>query len=196
MPSSTIPRISPLPRDGWTEAARDVFGYWEGPTARAGGSRSNTLMTLANHPPLALPTLDLGKYFMLDSTLGARQLKMVILRVAHLFNSPYQWAHNSIGARQIGMSGEQIDAIRTGPEASIWAPEDRALLLAVDGTCDGGRFDEETWTHLAGTFDKTLLMDIILAAGYFTMIAWGLVAMRVQLEPDFEDFSMNLAKSE
>jgi 4-carboxymuconolactone decarboxylase len=43
------PRIPHLPREDWNDAARDVFGYWEGAQARENGSRSNTMMTLANH---------------------------------------------------------------------------------------------------------------------------------------------------
>lgn len=189
MSTPTLPRIAPLPREAWTEEARGVFGYWEGPEAYENGSRSNTMMTLANHPKLAMATLDLGKYFMLGSSLSMRQSKLIVLRVAHRYGSTYQWTHNSLGAKQLGMADAEIEAIKTGPDSSIWGAEDRALLRAIDLTCDGGRLDDAAWRDLAAHFDRRFIMDLIHATGYFTMIAWGIIAVGVELEPDFAEFS-------
>lgn len=192
----TEPRIPPLPPEEWTEEARDVFAYWEGEEARREGSRSNTMMTLAVHPKLALASLDLGKYFMLESTLSARQIKLVILRIAHRYGSIYQWTHNSLGAKQVGITDAEIEAVKTGPDAPIWQEDDRILLRTIDQIGDGGRLDDATWSALMARFDRRFAMDLIHATGYFTMVAWGLVAMGVEVEPDFADFSKNRAKDE
>lgn len=191
----TGPKIPPLPRESWTDEARDVFAYWEGEEARAHGSRSNTMMTLAQHPKLALATLDLGKYFMLESALSARQIKLIILRISHRYGSTYQWTHNALGAQQIGISEAEIAAVQAGPDAPIWSPADRALLSAVDSVNAGGRFEGAAWSQLETLFDRRFIMDLIHAAGYFTMVAWGLIAMGVEVEPDFAEFSANRAKS-
>lgn len=189
-------RVGPLPREEWDEAAREIFAYWEGEEARQNGSRSNTMMVLANHPALAKASLDLGRYFMLQSTLTARQIKLIILRVAHRYGSIYQWTHNSLGARQIGISDAEIDAIKAGPADPVWQSEDRLLLALVDATNAGGKIDDTLWHELTATFDKRQIMDLIHAAGYFTSVAWTLIALDVQLEPDFAEFSTNRAKSE
>lgn len=152
--------------------------------------------TLAHHPALAMATLNLGKYFMLNSHLSARQIKLVILRVAHRFGSTYQWAHNSLGALQIGVREEEIEAVRTGPSDPVWSPDDAALLAAVDATCNGGRMDDATWSDLTARFGERCVLDLVHATGYFTMVAWGLIAADVQLEPDFAQFSSNRAKSD
>lgn len=190
------PKIPPLPAEDWTEEARDVFAYWEGEEARSNGSRSNTMMTLAQHPKLALASLDLGKYFMLESSLTARQIKIIILRIADRYGSSYQWIHSSLGALQIGISKEEVEAVRIGEEGSIWSREDRAFLSAIDSINAGGRFDDAAWAELEALFDRRFIMDLIHAAGYFTMVAWGLIAMGVEIEPDFEEFSQNRAKSD
>ena len=189
-------RVGPLPREEWDEAAREIFAFWEGEEARQNGSRSNTMMVLANHPALAKASLDLGRYFMLQSTLTARQIKLIILRVAHRYGSIYQWTHNSLGARQIGISDAEIDAIKAGPADPVWQSEDRLLLALVDATNAGGKIDDTLWHELTATFDKRQIMDLIHAAGYFTSVAWTLIALDVQLEPDFAEFSQNRAKSE
>lgn len=190
----TAPRVAPLPREEWTPEAREVFGYWEGDEARENGSRSNTMMTLANHPKLAIASLDFGKYFMLDSTLTPRQQKLVVLRVAHRYGSTYQWTHNAFGAKQVGITDAEIDGVRIGPQASVWSHADAMLLRTIDGACAGGQFDDGTWSDLTAVFDRRQLMDIIQAAGYFSTVAWTLVALRVQVEPDFAAFSKNRAK--
>ena len=187
-------RIPPLPRDEWTDAAREVFAYWEGDEARANGSRSNTMMTLAQHPKLAMSSLDFGKYFMLDSSLSARQIKLIILRVAHRYGSIYQWTHNALGATQVGITEQEVEAVKEGADAPIWNAEDRALLRAVDTVNAGGRFGDAEWAELTCLFDRRFIMDLIHATGYFTMVAWGLVAMGVEVEPDFAEFSKNRAK--
>lgn len=189
-------RVGPLPREEWDEAAREIFAYWEGEEARQNGSRSNTMMVLANHPALAKASLDLGRYFMLQSTLTARQIKLIILRVAHRYGSIYQWTHNSLGARQIGISDAEIEAVKTGPLDEIWQTEDRLLLELIDATNAGGNIGDALWHQLTSTFDKRQIMDLIHAAGYFTSVAWTLIALDVQLEPDFAEFSQNRAKSE
>lgn len=192
----TAARIPPLPREDWTDAAREVFAYWEGDEARANGSRSNTMMTLAQHPALALASLELGRYFMLDSNLSARQIKLIILRIAHRYSSTYQWTHNALGARQVGITEAELEAVKAGPESPDWSEADRALLKAVDTVNAGGRFTDADWNSLSTLFDRRCIMDLVHATGYFTMIAWGLVAMGVQVEPDFAEFSANRAKSD
>ena len=194
--SARGPRIPPLPRAEWTDRARDVFGFFEGETARENGSRSNTMMTLANHPDLAIASLSYGKYFMLESTLDARQVKLIVLRVAHRYNSVYQWAHNSLGARQIGITDAEIEGVREGPGSAALAPQDRLLVRTVDQVCDGGRIDDSTWAELCAIMDRRQIMDVIQATGYFTSVAWGLVAMGVEVEADFAQFSQNRAKSD
>ena len=189
-------RIGPLPREQWDDAAREIFAYWEGDEARQNGSRSNTMMVLANHPALAKASLDLGRYFMLESTLSARHVKLILLRVAHRYNSVYQWTHNSHGALQVGISDAEIEAVKVGPGAANWTIEDRLLLEVVDATNGGGRIEDAIWQELSATFDKRHIMDLIQAAGYFTSVAWTLIALDVEVEPDFAEFSRNRAKGD
>lgn len=154
------------------------------------------MMTLANHPPLALASLDLGRYFMTQAKITPRQLKTIVLRVAHRYGSTYQWTHNSLGAQQLGMTAEEIERIKHGPDADGWSADDRDLLRLIDEVGNGGRVSDATWAAVSTRMDRQQIMDIVHAVGYFTMVAWGLVAMSVQVEPDFADFSRNRAKAD
>jgi alkylhydroperoxidase family enzyme len=187
VPSS--PRIGPLPREEWTEAAREVFGYWEGADARENGSRSNTMMTLANHPKLALAQLAFGKYLLVDCTLEPRQKELIILRVAWRYRSHYQWAHHVHSGMQIGITAAEIAALEQAELSEIWSPQERALIGAVDQLCAAGRIDDPTWAVLVANMDRHQLMDFLYSVGFFTMNAWAFGAMGVELEPGFEAFS-------
>jgi 4-carboxymuconolactone decarboxylase len=183
------PRMPPLPRSEWTDEARAVFGFWEGNEARDNGSRSNTMMTLANHPKLALASLDFGRHLLVHSTLTVRQRELVILRVAWRYSSHYQWAHHVVAAKRIGMTDAEFDALQSEQISSLWRQDEQALISAVDQLCATGRINDMTWAILSQSMDCHQLMDFLYSVGFFTMNAWALGAMRVQLEPDFEAFS-------
>lgn len=189
MSDTQLPMIPMLPRSEWTEAARDVFSFWEGPAARENGSRSNTMMTLAQHPALAMSVLELGKYMLVGSTLSARHKEMVVLRVAARFAVDYEWAHHVHSARQIGMTEDEFAALRSGEPSPVWSPADQAVIDAIDQLCSNGRIQPGTSAILNGSMDRKGLMDLIYTIGFFAMNIWAVGTMGVPLEPDFADFS-------
>jgi 4-carboxymuconolactone decarboxylase len=190
------PRIPPLPREEWTDRARDVFGYWEGDEARTNGSRSNTMMVLANHPDLAIASLDFGKYFMSSSTLSGRLQRMVVLRVAHHTGSHYQWKHNGRIARQMGMTAGEVAALAAPLDMGPWDPVDYAMLAVVDQLLASGKIDDRAWAELISHVDVRQALDLIQATGYFTTVAWTLIAAGVEIEPDFAEFVESPSKAD
>ncbi len=183
------PRIPPLPRAQWTDAARDVFGYWEGPAARENGSRSNTMLTLAWHPRLAIASLDFGKYILIETKLTPRQRELIVLRIAWRYTSEHQWTHHVLSGRKIGMTEAEFEALRQPDPSPLWSPADQALISAVDQLCTNGQIDDATWAALAKDNERQTLMDILYAIGLFTMNAWAFNAMGIELEPDVASYS-------
>jgi alkylhydroperoxidase family enzyme len=147
------------------------------------------MMTLANHPQLAIASLDFGKYLLVHSSLTERQKEIVILRVAARYESSYQWAHHVHSGRRIGMTDTEFEALRVGGIQPVWNAQEQALVSAVDQLCDAGQIDDATWAVLAAMLDRRGLMDFLYSVGFFTMNAWAFGAMGVQLEPEFETFS-------
>lgn len=183
------PRIPPLPREEWTDAARDVFGYWEGPTARENGSRSNTMLTLAQHPKLALASLDFGKYILVETKLTARERELIVLRIAWRYGSYHQWTHHLLSGRKIGMTEAEFAALAQPGPSPVWSKAEQALILAVDQLSASGQIDDDTWAILAAQHDTQGLMDVLYSVGLFTMNAWAFNAMGIELEPDVAAYS-------
>ncbi len=180
--SQPKPRLSPLPREEWTDAARDVFAFWGEPNAREEGSKTNIIMVMAHHPALALAYNSFGKHLLVDSSLPVRPRELVVLRVAWHVKSLYEW-HNHVGyALNIGMTIDEIAAIKTGPSAPNWNEEDRSILLAVDELMASNNLSDDTWALLFKHYDKQAIMDLVFTIGQYVMISWALNTFGVQLE--------------
>lgn len=183
MTTDRTPRIPPLPAAAWTEAARDVFAMLGGPQARANGPNNNVIETLAVHPDLAKAFLTFNVHLLLNSTLPPRLRELVILRTLCTNVCAYDWAHHQLLGARVGVTGDDVEAVKTGPAADGWSALERAALTAADQLRTTGVVAEETWQVLAGDLDERQLMDLLFTVGAYTMISWSLNTLQVQLEP-------------
>ena len=132
MPDQTQWRIPKLPREEWTDDAREVFSFWGEPNSWEEGSQTNVMMVMANHPDLGKASNVWGKHILVTNTTPLRCRELIILRVGWLLKSEYEW-HNHVGyALNLGMSLHEIAAIKDWQGAPYWNDEDRAVLTAVD----------------------------------------------------------------
>jgi 4-carboxymuconolactone decarboxylase len=176
------PRIPPLPRDKWTEEARDVFAFWDEPNAREEGSRTNILMTMAQHPRLGMAYNHWGKHFLDGCDLPDRTRELVTMRTAWLTKGEYEW-HFHVGyCLNLGMSLDEVAAIGTGPDAPNWNEEDAAVLRAVDELMADAKIADATWATLSRYYDTQQLMDLVFTAGQYVMTTWALKSFGVRLE--------------
>ncbi|MEW9856586.1 carboxymuconolactone decarboxylase family protein [Novosphingobium sp. M1R2S20] len=185
-------RVPPLPRDQWTDAAREVFAFWGEPGAWENGSRTSSQMVLANHPPLAMAFNHFGKHVLIDNTAPAWARELVTLRVAWHMKSQYEWHYHVGYALNLGMTLEQVAAIVVGPDAGSWSELDAAVLRCVDELWTHSRVQDATWAVLAHHFDTQQLMDLIFALGQYVMLGWALAAFGVQLEEGVDPIGFDL----
>ena len=81
----TVPnefRITWPPKDTWTDATREVQAFWGEPNSWEEGSKTNIINVMGAHPALGKVFNIWGKHFLMENTLGTRQLEIIILRVA------------------------------------------------------------------------------------------------------------------
>jgi alkylhydroperoxidase family enzyme len=185
-------RIPPLPREQWTDAAREVFAFWGEPDAWQNGSRTNSQMVLAQHPPLAMAFNQFGKHVLIDNTAPAWARELVTLRIAWHMKSRYEWHYHVGYARNLGMTLEQIADIGVGPDAGSWSTVDAATLRCVDELWKHSRVTDATWAVLAHHFSTAQLMDLVFALGQYVMLGWALSAFGVQLENGVDPIGFDL----
>jgi 4-carboxymuconolactone decarboxylase len=176
------PRIGFVPKDQWTDETREVFAFWGEPNAWEEGSRTNVLQVMGNHPALGKIYNQWGKHFLMNNSLPVRVLEIIILRVAVLANSAYEW-HNHVGyGMNAGLTLEEIAAIRDYPAGGTWNELEDAVLRSVGELLADGVISDATWAALQNGFDTRQMMDLVFTIGHYVMTSWALSSMGVEIE--------------
>lgn len=174
-------RMPSIPPEEWTEEIRDFFAVYEGEEGRTKGSKYNFSHWLANHPSLGQAWMQ----FNLKLTLGVFQpylRELIVLRVAHLFQSEYEWnLHEQISV-QYGIGPDHLAAIKAGPDDPKWNDVERLCLRAADALCLRHDIDDELWAQLAAQFNRKELVELMFLVGSYTMLAWALKSVRLPPE--------------
>jgi alkylhydroperoxidase family enzyme len=191
----TAPRLAPLPREQWTDdvvaafragipgAAADRF-LSDGPDALR---MPNALATMVHNPALAEPWLRYNDVLLRHASIDARLRELMILRVAWLTRSEYEWVQHVRLAPRYDITPGEIQAISRGASAGCWTPLETALLAATDQLMDGYRIDDATWKALAGELDERQLIEVVYVVGTYTCLAMVFKSLGVQLDPELRD---------
>jgi alkylhydroperoxidase family enzyme len=177
------PRIEPLPEKEWPDDIREILE----PT-RQQGRLLNIFTTLARHPRLFKRWMTFGGQLLFKTSLPLRDRELLILRVSWLTRGEYEWGQHTLIARQVGLTDEEINRVRSGPGAHGWSVFDSTLLQAVDELHSNTLVSESTWQFLSRRFDEQQLIEILFIVGHYTLLAMVLNSLGVQLEDDIEGF--------
>ena len=180
------PRIAPLDPADWETGLRErMLGNRPPEMGADDAPVFNIFRTLANHPRLATQFAGWAGQLLLRSTLPAREREIAVLRVGWLCRAAYEWQHHvAIGRDHAGLSSDEIERIKAGPNAG-WGMDDRVLLTAVDELLVDHFIGEQTWAQLTTLFSVEQLIDLVFLIGNYTMISIALNSFGVALEPEF-----------
>ena len=186
----TSPRIAPLADSDLDRDQTDILA----PMA-ATGRVLNIFRTLVNAPKAAKGFLAWGNYVLSRrNDLPARDREIVILRTGYLCKSGYEWTqHVEIGKRD-GLTDEEVERIKVGPEDKDWSASDKALLQAADELHHDQFITTATWTALRAHYTDKQCMDVVFTAGQYTQVSMILNSFGVQLDegqvldPDLKGF--------
>jgi alkylhydroperoxidase family enzyme len=188
-------RIDPLPPDQWPAAMRDALAAMRPPNprhpfpSRAEGRPKglNALGVLAHHPELTTAFNTFNGHVQFATTLTTRQRELLILRVAALRQSEYEWAQHAVLAADAGLSDGEVAAIGDGPDAGEWAPLERNLLRAVDELLASATITDVTWFALAEHLGTEQLMDVVFTVGAYDTVAMAFNTFGVELDSDLKN---------
>ena len=146
----------------------------------------NALGTLARHPALTAAFNTFNGYILFASTLTPRQRELLVLRVATLRGSAYEWEQHRVLAADVGLDPGEVERIAAGPDASGWSPLEAAMLAAVDELIGAGEIADPTWQLLAAEFDDQQLMDLVFTVGAYEILALAFRSFRIELDDDLK----------
>ena len=189
-----MPRIPPLPPSEWPPAMNDALAALRPanprhpfPSRKEGRPKGlNVLGTLAQHPELARAFHTFNGYILFASTLSPRQRELLVLRVAAVRGSEYEWAQHAVLAGDAGIDEDEVARIAVGPDAPGWAALDGAMVRAVDELIGDGAVSEGTWKVLAAELDDQQLMDLVFTVGAYEVLALALRSFAVELDDDLK----------
>ena len=148
---------------------------------RAGGTTPpNLFLTLGRHRRLFRGWLRFAARLMPGGKLPRRETELVILRVAHLRASRYEFDHHVHLARRAGIGPAEVERVMKGPEADGWSPRERAMLNAVEVLHATGDLDDETWAALRAHVNQREAIELLMLAGHYEMLATVISALRIQ----------------
>lgn len=140
----------------------------------------NLFLTLGRRRGLFHGWLWFAGRLMPGGRLPRRDGELVILRVAHLRDSRYEWEHHVRLARRVGLSPADIERVRLGPDAEGWTPRQRALLAAVDALHHHQDLDEDVWAGLRRHLTEPECVEFCMLAAHYEMLATVITALRIQ----------------
>src|SRR5690349_11182198 len=100
--------------------------------AATGGRAPNVFTTLARNRRLFRRWLWFAGALMPGGRLPRAESELAILRVADNCGSDYEWSHHQALGRAAGLTVEEIERVRRGPDAEGWAPRQRLILRTAD----------------------------------------------------------------
>jgi AhpD family alkylhydroperoxidase len=148
----------------------------------SGGPPPNIFTTLGRHRGLFRRWLWFAGALMPGGKLPREDTELVILRVAHNTGCDYEWGHHERLGKRAGLSAEEIDRVRAGPDAGGWSERQSLLLGAADEMHAEGRIGDELWAKLAGELDEVRLIELCMLIGHYEMLAMTLNTLRVAPE--------------
>jgi alkylhydroperoxidase family enzyme len=173
------PRVTPgSPRQ--IGAIATVISRTAGRALRTGPP--NVFTTLARHRRLFLPWLFFAGRLMPGGRLPRPDTELVILRVAHLCGSEYEWRHHERIGKRVGLSEDDIERVRSGADAGGWSGRQTLLLRAVDELHSTRNISDELWAGLRAELSDAELIELCMLTGHYEMLAMTLNALRVQPE--------------
>lgn len=186
MTSEFEPRIPQIGRSEWSEEVRDLFAVMDGPEAREKGPSREIMHYLAQHPVLTRCFMVFGHEILFNSLLPDRERELVTLYVAWLTRSDYEWLSHVAFGLHVGLTDEDIEAVKQGPDSPHWSGLDRDLLRAVDQILDSYAIDDDLWAALSSEFDHRQMIELLFTVGNYMLFSAVLNGLRIPMEPGTE----------
>lgn len=181
-------RIAPIDLDRLDADQRAALApFIDNGGGKVGSGRVLNIFRTLVHAPKALTAfLGWGSYILSRrNALSERDRELVILRTGYNCRSGYEWTqHKRIGLDS-GLTEDEIERIKAGPDAAGWSEIDRAMLRATDELTGNHFVSDASWAALAPLGDKGR-MDLVMTVGQYTQVSMMLNSFGIQVEDGWQ----------
>lgn len=135
-------------------------------------------------PDTASAVANLLLTLMTRNTLSARTRELVILRIGWGAGSEYEFCNHVRVSRALKMSDEEILGVRDPDRCKAYSEADHAVIKMADELMDGTEVSAQTQAVLKAAFSEAERVELLIAAGFWRMMACWLNTVKVPLEPE------------
>jgi alkylhydroperoxidase family enzyme len=131
---------------------------------------------------LHLPYIFWNSRTMPTGKLPRQQTEAVIIRVAWLCQSEYEWTQHKAIGKHNGFTQEQVDAAGPDPTSDLFDDETKALLAAVPDLLENHVLSDTSYEALRAFLSPALILEFIMLVGTYSTLAGALNTFGVPLE--------------
>jgi 4-carboxymuconolactone decarboxylase len=124
---------------------------------------------------------ELGSALRSRGVLPARLREAAILEVARIRKCPFEWYSHSAAARDAGLSGEELAAIRAGADAPTLPPADRLARDLVQTLLGRRNLTEEQLAQALTALGADGVTELVTLVGYYDLLALSLQVWRTPM---------------
>jgi alkylhydroperoxidase family enzyme len=146
-------------------------------------SKLNVVRALLQNPSVTAAQSRLAGALMGSKTLNPRLRELVILRTGWRTKSEYEFCQHVGIARQLKMSDEEILGVRDPASCKAYSDVDRAIIAMTDELSDTAEVSAGTWSVLEKFFSAPELVELLMVAGFWRMMAGFLKTAKIPLDP-------------
>ena len=130
------------------------------------------------------PLVGLGSAILGRQKLSPKLRELAILRVAALSPARYEWVQHVPIAESTGVTTAQVEALERGDaDAACFDELERLVLRFTTEVVRDVRASQATFDALLARLSAQEMVELVLAVGYYMMIARLLETTAVDLEP-------------
>ncbi len=143
----------------------------------------NIMRTMAHAETCFRPLLRLGSAILGKQSLDADLRELAILQIAALSSARYEWTQHVPIAQGAGVRSEQIAAIERGEiSAEHFSERELAVLDFTTEVVENVGASDETFNRVAGHLDAREIVELLVAIGFYMMIARIAETVKVDLD--------------
>ena len=113
---------------------------------------------------------------------AARARELIILRIGWRTGAEYMFCHHVRISRELGIPDEVILGVRDPRRCRAYSKADRAVLKLADEMHERAEVTRSTWMALGKAFTNEELVELLLIAGFWRMVAGFVKSANVPLD--------------
>lgn len=150
---------------------------------RIGPGRGNVWQMLCWSPDAAETLIAYSESIRNRNDIPPKIRELMILRVGHLCNAPYEIHHHRRIAKSVGLGEAEISALTEGPQADGLDDAQRFALTMVDELVADKQLSQTTFDKAVADYGIRTVADLVLLVGFYTMASMFLNSFAVDIEP-------------